>query len=271
VYATYRTEIRHCNMHKVTSNSSASSNAYCILPVHSSGALIEDNYFHDVPNVMPMMGLSGSAFSYNYVNDLPYPASPNWLSQIVFFHGCHSHFNLFEGNWCASHYNDATASGQMAHSRNNLFFRERMRGWDATGPKTANTQPFTCESHHDNVVIAGCVMGENAIQSNYSQIFSVDSTTNATLARISNYNTVNDAIPAAEALGAGQGLVDSYLYPAKPAWFGALPWPWCDPSNFTQSNNPANFPAGYRAINGKDPPGRRNRHPAAPTSVRIVP
>src|SRR5262249_23036832 len=53
VYATYGTEIRGCNMHHLTPNSGSSSNGYCILPVHSSSALIEDNYFHDMPNIMP--------------------------------------------------------------------------------------------------------------------------------------------------------------------------------------------------------------------------
>jgi hypothetical protein len=261
-YCTYRTEIRHNEIHKIASNS---SNAYAILMLHSSGALIEDNYFHDLPNVMPMMGMNGSAFAYNYFTDEPY-AQANWLSQIVFFHGSHNHYNLFEGNWVAAHYNDASESSQFAHSRNNLFFRERMRGWDANGPKTANTVPFTCEPHHDNIVVAGCVMGEDGIQTQYSQIFNVDSTTNATLQRISNYNTVNDAIPAAEALGAGQTLPASYLYSSKPAWFGGLPWPWCDSLNFAQSNNPASLPAGYRAVNGKEA-----ITPTAPTNLRIIP
>lgn len=269
VYATYRTEIRHCNMHHVTPNSGSSSNAYCILPVHSSGLLIEDNYFHDVPNVMPMMGLSGSVFAYNYVTDLPYPASPNWLSQIVFFHGCHNHYNLFEGNWCPAHYNDATDSGQFAHSRNNVFFRGRMRGWDATGPKTANTQCITTESHHDNLVVAGCCMGEPGYHTQYNgQIFDFDSTSNATAARIANYNTVNKGIPAAEALAGGTALVTSYVHSSKPSWFGNRPWPWCDPSNFTQANVVTNLPAGFRAVNGTDPaPGG----PSAPTNVRIIP
>jgi hypothetical protein len=262
-YCTFRTEIRHCEIHKIASNS---SNAYAILALHSSGALIEDNYFHDLPNVMPMMGMNGSAFAYNYFNDEPY-ATPNWLSQIVFFHGSHNHYNLFEGNWVAAHYNDASDNSQFAHSRNNLFFRERMRGWDANGPKTANTVPFTCESHHDNIVVAGCVMGENGIQSNYSQIFNLDSTTASTIRRLSNYNTVNDAVPSSEALPAGSALIASYLYSGKPAYFGSLPWPWCDSSNFGQSNNPASLPAGFRAVNGRDPVGYT---PAAPTNLRIT-
>src|SRR5262249_10218649 len=146
--------------------------------------------------------------------------------------------------------------------------RERLRGWDANGPKTANTVPFTCEVHHDNIVVAGCVMGENGIQTNYSQIFNIDSTTASTIQRLQNYNTVNDAVPSSEALPGGSALITSYLYSTKPAWFGQLPWPWCDPTNFTQSNNPANLPAGYRAINNRD---AATATPSAPSNLRITP
>jgi hypothetical protein len=235
--------------------------------------LIEDNYFHNIPNVMPWMGMNGSAFAYNYINDLPYPASPSWLSQIVFFHGSHCHYNLFEGNWCASSYNDATSSGQYAHSRNNVWFRNRMRGWD-TG-KTANTQCFTTESHHDNLVLAGNVLGEEGYHTQYNgsaegnrAIFAIDSNSNGTAIRAGNYNTVNDGIPSAEA---GYTMPASYLHPAKPSWFGSLPWPWCEPANYNQSNNVQNFPAGYRAVNGTDPaPGPPPSPPGAPTNLRIL-
>jgi hypothetical protein len=95
-YCAYRCEIRHCD---VAHMSNLTNSTYCINPAQSSQLSIEDNYFHDCPNVMPMFGLNGSSFSYNYINDLPYDPS-NWLSQIVFFHGSHNHYNLFEGNWC---------------------------------------------------------------------------------------------------------------------------------------------------------------------------
>src|SRR2546425_2093528 len=78
-------------------------------------------------------GVSGNNVSF-YFNDEPYQ-SATFLSQIVFFHGSHCHYNLFEGNWVATHYNDLSSSGNMSHSRNNLFVRQRMLGWDPSGPK----------------------------------------------------------------------------------------------------------------------------------------
>jgi hypothetical protein len=252
------------------------NSTYCINPAQSSQLLIEDNYFHDCPNVMPMFGLNGSAFAFNYINDLPYSPS-NWLSQIVFFHGSHSHYNLFEGNWCPASYND-DGSG----SRNNIWFRNRMRGWDANGPKTSNTETITLCLNHTNVVMAGNVLGEDGYHTsilatfsgsgdNFSDktIYNINSA--AVFDKYSNYNTVNDAIPSTEALATGSSLVTSYLHSAKPSWFGSLPWPPISPTNYAQSNNPQNIPAGYRAINGTDPGGSTTPPPpAAPTNVRII-
>jgi hypothetical protein len=115
------------------------------------------------------------------------------------------------------------------------------------------------------------VLGENGYHTVYedaSDEFANDCIygregTIATLQRIGSYNYKDDAVPASEALG-GDTLATSYAYASKPSWFGNLPWPPCDPTNPTQSNDPENYPAGYRAINGEDPPSES----AAVSSVR---
>jgi hypothetical protein len=270
-YCAYRCEIRHCDIAHMTN---LTNSTYCISAVHSSQLLIEDNYFHDCPNVMPMFGLNGSAFAYNYINNLPYSPS-NWLSQIVFFHGSHNHYNLFEGNWCAASYNDS-GSG----SRNNLWFRNRMRAWDSAGPKSGNTEAMTLCLNHTNLVMAGNVLGEDGYHTKVNAIFSgsgdnypnsiYNINTAATFEKFANYNTVDDAIPAVEALSVGQTLVTSYLHSSKPLWFGSLPWPWCNPVDFSQSNNFRNLPAGYRAANGVDPTPS-NVTLSAPSNLRTIP
>jgi hypothetical protein len=268
-YCAYRCEIRHCD---ISHMDNLTNSTYCVNPAQSSQLLIEDNWFHDCPNVMPMFGLNGSAFAYNYINDLPYSPA-EWLSQIVFFHGSHSHYNVFEGNWCPSSYNDP-GSG----SRNTLWFRNRMRGYDATGPKTGNTEAMSVCLNHTNVVMAGNVLGETGIHQTVSSTFSgsgdnfpsgsiYNINSAATFETFSNYNTVNNAVPAAEALASGATLATSYIYASKPSWFGSLPWPPITPTNFAQSNNPQSIPAGYRAATGTDPAGGT---PAPPTNVRIV-
>jgi hypothetical protein len=244
--------------------SNLTNSTYCVNAVHSSQLLIEDNYFHDAPNIMPMFGLNGSAFTYNYINDLPYSPS-SWLSQIVFFHGSHNHYNLFEGNWCASSYND-----EGGGSRNNLWFRNRMRGWDANGPKSGNTEPMSLCNNHVNVTMAGNVLGESSIHrvvqrtftsaDNFPNdaIYNLHTTSAASISKIANYNTVNNGIAADEQLAAGDSIIASYLHSSKPAWFGSLPWPWCDPFNFSQSNDFQNLPAGYRAARGGVDPAPGN-------------
>jgi hypothetical protein len=230
--------------------------------VHSSGLLIEDNIFHDCPNVYPMMGVSGSVFSYNYITDLPYDPG-SWLSQIVFFHGSHSHYNLFEGNWVAAHYLDSGAG-----SRNNVFFRQRMLGWDAAnGGKTGNTNCLSTESHQDNLVFAGNVLGKAGYHTSMSQIYNVDSTSNGTLRRIGNYNTVNNSIPSSEAIASGDSLVNSYVHTGKPSWFGDRPWPAFNPQDPGAASD-STLPAGYRYLNGGRNPPSATGAPAAPSNLR---
>jgi hypothetical protein len=63
-----------------------------------------------------------------------------------------------------------------------------------------------------------------------------------------NYGTISGGgILAGEALAGAETIAQSYRYSSRPSWFPAsLPWPPCDPANFTQSNNLDNYPAGYR-------------------------
>jgi hypothetical protein len=135
--------------------------------------------------------------------------------------------------------------------------------------------------NHTNVVMAGNVVGEDGYHTNVLTTFSgagdnfasnsiFNINTAANFERFANYNTVNDAIPSSEALTSGQTLSPSYLYSAKPQWFGNLPWPPVDPTSYSQSNNFRNVPAGYRAANGTDPGGSTTPAPAAPGNLRII-
>jgi Pectate lyase superfamily protein len=48
-------------------------------------------------------------------------------------------------------------------------------------------------------------------------------------------------------------IPDSYFLTAKPAWFGSLAWPPVDPAA-PVTDDPTIIPAGYRYVNGADPP-----------------
>lgn len=260
-YSFFRCQIDHSELYgqETYGNSSYVINAYA-----GGSFLVVNTYIHDVANIMPMFGLHSSAFAYNYCNAFSYDSPTHWLSQIVFDHGAIQDYNLYEGNRVAASYNDNSAT-----ARNTLWFRNRMRGYDAdgaTGVTTGNTNCLTQEDGYSIRVMAGNVLGENGIHSTVTRTFTTgneNSTDNIynlntdhddLVTRIANYNTVDDAIPAGEALGGGEALVTSYLYAAKPSWFGICPWPPIDPTLFTQSNTVTSLPAGYRATNGTDPP-----------------
>lgn len=261
-YGCYNFEVRDS---WIENASSYGSSTYALASLHSSGLLILNNVFTGVPNIYPMMATSGTAFAYNYCFNLPYQ-SATFLSQMVFHHGSHNHFNLFEGNYIPTHYNDATGSGNFSHSRNSVYLRERMVGWDsnpAPNGKDSNLHAITFENHHDNAVVVGCVMGTDGKQTQYFSngtsgtpfaIFNFDSTSSNTCFRRWNYNTVDDGVHADESLSGGEAIVTSYLFSSKPAWFGDRPWPWVDPNNFSQSDAPTNFPAGFRYNFGTNPP-----------------
>ena len=278
MYCSSRVEIRRCDFSHSTSYGSST---YGLASVHCSGLLIEDNVFHDLPNVWPMMATSGSAFAYNYFFYEPYQ-SDAFLSQIVFHHGSHNHYNLFEGNWLPTHFNDASDDGNRSHSRNSVYMRQRLLGWDEypfPNGKEDNCHAISFQHHHDRTVIVGCVMGHLGTQTRYDQtsgdvggvnsIFNADAVTRATMFRKHNYNTVNLGIPAGEALSGNEAIPASYLHSAKPAWFGNRPWPWCDPLNYVQANTPTNLPAGFRIVFGVDATGSAIK-PPAPTNLRVV-
>lgn len=268
LYTCNRTEIRGCHMDKMDLGTDASS-TYCIFQQQCGGTWVEDNYFHNVPNVMPVFGMSCSAFTYNYVNDLPYIPNAAWLSQIVYYHGSHNAYNLFEGNWCAAHYNDRTPG-----SKNTLYFRERGRGWDATpspNGKQDNSSYMTEDarsdgiSYHENAVIAGGVLGETnsvfhhtAWSNSFSgePILGIQTQSWNSLVITNVYAVVSNGILSG--LAAGQELVKSYIYfDSKPSWFGDRPWPWVDPTNTVKSlasTAYTNFPAGYRSLFITNPP-----------------
>lgn len=74
-----------------------------------------------------------------------------------------------------------------------------------------------------------------------------------TTIRKANWYVLTGNIPSAEALPSGDTLPDSYFRDAAPDWWGDRPWPAYDSA---APGTPAdtNIPAGYRFVNGDEPP-----------------
>jgi hypothetical protein len=78
-----------------------------------------------------------------------------------------------------------------------------------------------------------------------------------TMIRHGNYDYLNHAIAWDPAI-ADQTIPNSYFRSVKPSFFGTLAWPPFDPASPPGAITNANIsriPAGYRYINGFDPPG----------------
>jgi hypothetical protein len=78
-----------------------------------------------------------------------------------------------------------------------------------------------------------------------------------TMIRHGNYDYLNHSIAWEPAIS-DHGIPNSYFRSAKPWFFGTLAWPPFDPISPPGAFNDANIskiPAGYRYVNGIDPPG----------------
>jgi len=140
----------------------------------------------------------------------------------------------------------------------NSYVRNIVPGWDPG--KTQGTRSINLNAHQDNMVVIGNVLGTVGVQNVYSvsgsntTIYNVDPDSQATLFAKGNYNTVNLAVPAVESLS-GMAVANSYLYAAKPTWFGTLSWPPVNPLS-PQTALSTNLPAGYRYKFGYNPPAQ---------------
>jgi len=283
LWCNYRFEIRHCDFSYAECSSDCSS-TYAIYPYFNSCALIEDNVFHNMPNPMPIKGLQSSVFAYNCIDNLPYASDPGWLSQVVYFHGQFCAYNLFEGNFGVTHYHDGgdgPNTDNCSGSMNNLFFRERLAGYDTSnalsgGASDQNLSCFTAGRYGNWNMVAGCVLGTKTgwdtsgyttlytkYQTNIypdvisGTIFNLSPHITNTFIDIDNWNTVDAGIHSGTGLTGSQALVTSYLHSTKPAWWGSSqPWPPFGPENaagVTNNLSYTNIPAGYRYVHGTDP------------------
>lgn len=272
MYATYRTEIRDCDVCGVY-DLSVPWATYGISAVQSCNALVVNSMFHHIPNVMAMFGLGSSAYVGNYAVDMYYGASP-WLSQIVFFHGSHNSYNLFEGNWIPRCYHDSDYDAPA--SMKNVFLRNRILGQDPTAGY--HTAFVAVDDNHEQMVHAGNVLGHptyhtiwwrtNSDDFGDTVLYGVGLGSSNSFLRFTNWNVVTPGTPVEERLAPSSNIVDSYIYASKPAWFGDRQWPTVQPTSVvTNTLYYTNLPSGYRYQYGGFPPAEGN---PAPRNLRVI-
>lgn len=185
-------------------------------------------------------------------------------------HGYHAWMTLWEGNYFVDKVTADNTHGSGSHA---LLFRNRIIGYNATYSYDTTAVHGAAWNRRSNIVgnILGKVGTHTIDYSYYPTSFDPstqkacfrwgddndgvrlvgDNQATADLIVTGNWDAVNQVVSWD---GSGvQALPDSYIFPSKPAEFGILSWP-----PYTSSVGDAaaatDIPAGYRFVNGNDPP-----------------
>jgi hypothetical protein len=239
-------------------------------------------------------GGMGNVIAYNYCVDAFYtdpPDSPDagkMPSDISTNHSPHSQFNLVEGNVVGRFGSDAY-HGSGSHT---LLFRNLVTAasrWQGVDHQTAiqidrrnlfysvvgnvlgevgspATHEYATESGWNGSAIYRLGfpdMGNDVFSGTYPPMellhadggprdLYVDRTTTelGTTLIEGNWSSTSGA---QEFSSTPQTLPASYFLASKPSWFGSLPFPPVDPED-PATDDPTIIPAGYRYVNGRQPP-----------------
>jgi len=228
----------------------AASQSYGVELYHGSDILVENNIFQHVTSPLLVHGGgTGSVYGYNFAID-DYWNFATSLAGMVWLHSGGIDNILFEGNDGPAFFSD------VIHGTHHFVttFRNRWLGWEIGKIQQTNPMIFKAFSRYMNVI--GNVLGRPGYHNSYQKlapasgstdlsIFEigygdgtpVDTLVASTLMRWGNYDTVDNAVlwnsaevPSglsdyANAVPANHNLPLSFYLPAKPSWWGTMPWP----------------------------------------------
>ena len=280
-YFSYRCEVRHCRFEECKHDDSGQGYGVALY-YWGTGWLVEDNIFGGLH--VAMQNNFGSCFNvfgynYEYTGHSRSGQNPGFNA-----HGTTGFMTLAEGNWMQDKIN-----GDFVHGSGALYtmFRNRVVGYNTNNFATNNAgdlsavsieryerkwnvvgNTFGLPGWHDRFSTGyggtgyttnDCSNQEKFIwKQGYFNNFGCDISSGDDFATTDvnyavNWDTVNNGV-----VGGGFSLGDlrdSYYLSSKPAFFGIMPWPVFTPaSGWTNSMSFTNIPAGFRAVNGFDPP-----------------
>lgn len=254
----------------------AAAQSYGVESFTSSDDLVVNNIFHQVTSPLMLGPNSGSVFAYNYLIDMTYYI-PTWMmAGIVGGHDAGTGMNLFEGNIGNQFIMDLYhGTGSFA-----TLFRNRLAGTEPGKTQWGNTIPINIWAFNRFINVVGNVLGtlghhriyedsvaptairgtpERSIYvlgfsgSSEYQPLGVDPLVMTTMLRWGNYDYATgrahwnpEEVPAGHPVPSSQTLPASLFLPARPAWWGALPWPAIGPD----------------VSGGHDPAGHTHKIPA---------
>jgi hypothetical protein len=254
----------------------AASQSYGVEAFTTSDDLVVNNIFEHVTSPIMVGPSAGSVFAYNFMTDMHY-ATPTWMMAGIFGgHDAGTGMNLFEGN-VANQF-----SMDLSHGTGSLatLFRNRLTGTESGKTQWANTIPINIWAFNRFINVVGNVLGtsrhhrvyEDSVTplatrgqpersifvlgfsgSSEQQPLGNDPLVIATMLRWGNFDYATnqvrwnpDEIPSGEPVPATRTLPASLFLSARPAWWGAMPWPAIGPD----------------VAGGADPAGHAHKIPA---------
>lgn len=294
-FHSYKCEVRDSYFHE-SGNYGAGAGYGVAIYDGCAGFLVENNRFDTLHAAIQVnYGSCANVFGYNAIFE---GQDDNYNKSIVSLsgHGTHSHFNLFEGNWCANQVSMDVVHGSGSHG---VFFRNRVVG---TNHINDGESCINLDYYNRKYSVIGNILGSgehtdyeriaNATCSStgtkviwklgYKNGYGCSSTCSGVGGDCYDNESVNDAIRAVNydvvtatnsgvVLGGYQieDLGTSYYLTSKPDWFGFLPYPSFGPDVGTSEayRSPTNIAAGYLYVNGTNPPAAEGGSPINPLKL----
>lgn len=261
-------EVRRVSM---LSSQTSDSQSYGVIWFMCSDGLMIDCISDGVTGSMNYAPQAqGCVVAYNYIVNNPYGTDNSWDIAGLASHDGHVCMNLAEGNWTNKIGYDSL-HGTASH---NTDFRNYYHGHQPG--RVNNTVAYFAQQRVKFNNIVGNILGTTGFHTFYKietlaefsphfndAIFRFgegdandgipfDTTVSPSMYIHGNWDAVNNT-QTWDAGNADHTLPNSLFLPSKPAFFASLAWPPFDPAN-PATHNPERIPAGYRHINGTEPP-----------------
>jgi hypothetical protein len=221
---------------------------------YTADSLVENNIVTRGNKVMVMRASGGgNVVAYNYFDDGYIGHNPGWMETgLNASHLACPHSELFEGNLTFNIDGDDTWGGAVT----NTFFRNHATGKRRSFPDLAGRRAIGLMYGHYDYSFVGNVLGTAGQDPSPHAGFAEedlwpwendpvglwrlgytpldwdarpDPRVVSTTFRHGNFDYVTAAVQWAE--GWSRELPPSLYLKSKPAFFGALPWPWVDPAS----------------------------------------
>ena len=239
---------------------------------------VEDNIVRETRHSIVFEGGgSGCVILYNYTDDnwesvegQPNTRDDEFLSEDqVGNHGAHPYMNLWEGNWGSCWWGDYTqgSSSYLTVLRNAFSGKQTSYSlddpwsWTVIEVEKYNRYFNLIGNIVGNITMTGGTVIDNGNEGPLPTMFRfgyssaggsyADSLPYSTVILHGNYDFVSDSVH--DWASPDHVLPMSLYYTTRPAFFGNLTWPPYNPTTPT-NNGRERIPAGYRFVNGTDPP-----------------